>query len=208
MNRPIVIINLLLVLLLLSGCVGSDVRINEIMASNGETIVDEDGDYEDWIELYNTGARSVNLRGYYLSDDEEDPLKWKFPEVIIEPGEFLLVWASAKNRTEGPLHTNFRISRDGEPIILSRPNGKVADSVPPVTIPQDVSLGPIPDGGEEWFYLLTPTPGEGNEKSQGNTVALEFPLESRGFPFALLAFSVLLVIFIPLIVVFYRRTRR
>lgn len=206
MKRLIVVASLLL--LLLAGCAESDVLINEIMASNGETIADEDGDYEDWIELYNHSSRSVNLRGYYLSDDDEVPLKWEFPEVVIEPGEFLLVWASGKNITQGDLHTNFKVSLDGEPIILSRPNGKQVNRVGSVAIARDVSLGPIPDAGKEWFYLLTPTPGESNEKSQDNTDVVEVSVDSGGFPLGLLAFCVLLIIFIPLIIVFYRRTKR
>lgn len=81
------------------------IAINEIMASNAWTIADEDGDYEDWIELYNYGQESINLLGYGLSDDYSNPFKWIFPEVTIGPGEFLLIWASGKDRSpaEGEL---------------------------------------------------------------------------------------------------------
>ncbi len=72
--------------------------INEIMASNTSTIADEDGDFEDWIEIYNFGSDPVNLEGYGLSDNHNNPFKWVFPEYIIEPGQFLLIWASGKNR--------------------------------------------------------------------------------------------------------------
>ncbi len=79
------------------------VRINEIMASNGSTIADEDGDFEDWIELVKTGAETVDLGGWILSDNEALPFKWVFSEgVNIAPDGFLLVWASGKARGGGP----------------------------------------------------------------------------------------------------------
>ena len=74
------------------------VAINEVMASNATTIADEDGDFEDWIELYNYGTDPVALSGFGLSDDYERPFRWVFPDVSIEPGEYLLVWASGKDR--------------------------------------------------------------------------------------------------------------
>jgi len=79
--------------------------INEIMASNAYTIADEDGDYEDWIELYNNGSEAVDLEGYGLSDDYANPFRWIFPAVTIEPGQYMLVWASGKDRrpAEGEL---------------------------------------------------------------------------------------------------------
>ncbi|MCC5807782.1 MAG: CotH kinase family protein [Opitutales bacterium] len=77
------------------------VRINEVMASNGSTLADEDGDYEDWIELYNYGDAPVDLSGWGLSDSYSNPFKWTFPEsTSIGAGEYLLVWASGKDRNE------------------------------------------------------------------------------------------------------------
>ena len=77
----------------------ADVRLNEIMASNGTTIADEDGDYEDWIELHNQGVAVVDLSGWGLSDNAGNPFKWTFPEgSLIEAGGYLLVWASGKDR--------------------------------------------------------------------------------------------------------------
>ena len=73
--------------------------INEVMSSNSSTIEDEDGDYSDWIELYNPGDSHVNLTGYGLSDRPDNPYKWIFPTVILEPNQYLLVFASGKDRT-------------------------------------------------------------------------------------------------------------
>jgi hypothetical protein len=74
------------------------IALNEVMASNSVTLTDQDGDYEDWIELFNYGSEPVNLEGFGLSDNYDDPFRWVFPRVIIEPAEFLLVWASGKDR--------------------------------------------------------------------------------------------------------------
>ncbi|MFO8000087.1 MAG: CotH kinase family protein [Marinilabilia sp.] len=76
----------------------SDVIINEIMASNSDTFSDAEGDYPDWVELYNRGNEPVNLEGWGLSDDEDELFRWIFPDVTIEPGEYLIVWASNKDR--------------------------------------------------------------------------------------------------------------
>jgi len=76
----------------------SQIVINEVQTSNKSTVFDEDGDFEDWIELYNSGVSAVNLYQYGLSDEQADPYKWRFPSVTIEPKGHLLVFASGKNR--------------------------------------------------------------------------------------------------------------
>jgi len=74
------------------------VVINEFLASNGTILADEDGDYEDWIELYNPTAEPINLDGYTLTDKPDIPNKWTAPAVTIQPNGFLLIWASNKDR--------------------------------------------------------------------------------------------------------------
>ncbi len=140
------------------------VALNEINASNSSIIADEDGHYEDWIEIFNYGDKEVNLKGFYLSDDYAKPYMWEFPEVTIQPGEFLLVWASGKDRAvpDAPLHTNFRISRDGEEVYLTNADGERIDEIAPTPIPTDMVLGRHPDGTGSWHYLKHPTPGSGN----------------------------------------------
>ncbi|MFH1009287.1 MAG: CotH kinase family protein [Candidatus Latescibacterota bacterium] len=81
-----------------TGTAMAQVMINELVASNTKGITDEDGDYEDWIELYNAGTSTVDLNGYGLSDEASLENKWIFPGVPIEPQGFLLVYASGKNR--------------------------------------------------------------------------------------------------------------
>jgi len=213
MKKFIVLGLLLMVLALLTACGARtpQIVINEIMASNQTGLVDEDGDFEDWIELYNSGSQDINLAGYYLSDDDEDPLKWTFPEVTLKPGEYLIVWASGKDRDAGELHTNFRVNRDGEPISLTMPNGRtLVDHVRAVYIPQDSTYGRMPDGSNEWLYLLIPTPGASNEKSRNNTLADGYFDEPGPQPisFAWLAILGLTVMFIPLFIAFWKKTRR
>lgn len=138
--------------------------INEVMASNGSTIADEDGDYEDWIELLNVSDTEISLMGYGLSDDYNNPFRWVFPDIVIGAGEFLLVWASGKDRSVpgGELHTNFSIASAGEEIILTRPDGILVDELPPTPIPRDISYGRQPDGTDDWFYFKEPTPADSN----------------------------------------------
>ncbi len=141
------------------------VVINEFQASNGATLADEDGDYEDWIELYNTGDAPVDLEGFGLSDDPEDLFRWTFPSVVVEPGEFLLVWASGKGRAVSgePLHTSFRIGATGETLSLTHTDGFALDLVGPVRLDRDHSYGRAPDGTDDWFHFADPTPGGPND---------------------------------------------
>ena len=140
-----------------------EVVINEVMASNGSTIADEFGLYPDWIELYNPGDETIDLTGYFLSDDMDNPRRWQFPHGKIEPGGFLIVWASGR---DFGLHTNFNLDGEGELLILLAPDGfTVVDYLQPVSIPRDVSYGRYPDGANNWQYFPEPTPGRAN---QGN----------------------------------------
>ncbi len=154
-----------------SAVFAQQVSINEVMASNSNTKADEDGDYEDWIELYNYGSEAVNLEGFGLTDDYGDLFRWVFPPVIIEPGKFLMVWASGKDRrpeygqvngVKREFHTNFSISVDGEEILLVSPGSIIIDELPPTSISNGISLGRKPDGTGEWMYFTNPTPGFSN----------------------------------------------
>ena len=139
------------------------VLINEIMPSNNITISDEDGDYCDWIELYNGTSEPVDLDGFMISDDEEEPDKWIFPSIVIEPYSYLLIFASGKNRLSGPyLHTNFKIKASGEPVIFSDPGGSVLDQMNAGDIEHDVSYGRTTDGGCQLDYFYVTSPGSGN----------------------------------------------
>ena len=81
---------------------GQGIQINEYCASNTTVLADEDGDFPDWIELYNAGAEAVNLKDYGLSDDIANPLLWRLPDYTLDPGAFLVVFASGKGSIEPP----------------------------------------------------------------------------------------------------------
>lgn len=122
------------------------VRISEFMAVNDTGLDDEDRDESDWIEIHNAGADTINLEGWYLTDNINDPTKWTFPEVILIPGEYLIVFASGKNRRDpsAVLHANFRLSGSGECLALIHPDGRTAVSefspAYPIQAP-DISYG-------------------------------------------------------------------
>ncbi len=106
--------------------VSAQVIITEFMASNSHTLLDEDGDSSDWIEIQNIAITNVNLLNWYLTDNSSKPTKWAFPSTNLPPGNFMIVFASGKNRrTPGlPLHTNFKLSSDsGSYLALVMPDG-------------------------------------------------------------------------------------
>ncbi len=98
--------------------------ISEFLASNDTEQADEDGDFPDWVEIFNPDDTPVNLGGWYLTDDAARLDRWEFPNVTLQPGAYLLVFASDKNRIDpaGTLHTNFRLSADGEYLALVKPD--------------------------------------------------------------------------------------
>ncbi|HVR74948.1 MAG TPA: CotH kinase family protein, partial [Planctomycetota bacterium] len=110
------------------GALAADLVLSEIMAANTSTIADEDGDFSDWIEVYNAGPDAVNLAGWSLTDDPAAPAKWQFPAITIEPNGFLLVFASDKDRRDplGRLHANFKLSTTGEYLALLDPARDIA----------------------------------------------------------------------------------
>lgn len=153
--------------------------INEFMASNSATIADDDGDYSDWIEIHNTGGAAYDLTDCYLSDDDGNPLRWRFPAGSVPPQGYLLVWASGKDRVSpgGELHTNFAISAGGEPLLLTAADGITRlDEVAPVALPTDVSYGRLPDGSGNWVTFGAATPGTAND---GGLMYLAAPVLSQ-----------------------------
>lgn len=209
--------------------------ISEVVASNGSTLLDEDGHASDWIELYNPTDRPIDVGGFFLSDDDSDPLRWQLPDRRIGAGERLIVFASGKDRAPpadpdapdvsdreaaierrvdeeeldervepeeldelsdlddpepapmtaeerfarmpgvpGPelaaaggqgeqLHTDFRLDRGGEPVILTESDGTiVADRMPPIPLPRDASLGRHPADPSRTCIFALASPGERN----------------------------------------------
>jgi len=189
-NKVQIAIGLLLFVLLFS--LGSyllprDLVVNEIVSSNNSILEDVDGDFSDWIELYNPNFFSIDLSGYSLSDNSENLDKWQFPKVDISPRSYLVLFASSKDKFEhGELHTNFKINQNGEPIILSF-NSEIIHHVTPVYIPTDHSLSRLSCASDLMIVCDIPTPTEENSFPHG-----VYPSHSTGFyiePFELELFN-------------------
>ncbi len=143
--------------------------INEVCSDNESIISDSEGDFEDWIEIYNNSSNSINLQGYQLSDDEAIPDKWIFPNIEVPANSFLLVFASDKDFTGQYVHTNFKISKEGESISLRNPQSELIDRVDVPPLPEDQSYGRQPDGSAVFNFLLEPSPlGTNNNSTSYN----------------------------------------
>lgn len=157
-------------------------RINELMALNVSKITDADGDFSDWIEIYNPTADAVDLQDWSITDDMLEPAKWIFPSVVIPPNDYLLVFASGKDLKSDvtELHTNFKLSGAGEYLALANPQGEVQSSFSPFFPEQfdDVSYGYF--DGEYLFYSST-TPGRINPAVNGAIVPAPSMSQEHGF---------------------------
>lgn len=138
--------------------------ISEFLAINSLSITDEDKEYSDWIEIENKTGDPLSLKGYYLTDNKSNLMKWKFPEVVISSEAYLIVFASEKNRqvADKPLHTNFKLSGSGEYLALVKPDGKtIISSFDPQFPQQTVNVSYGEYNGSNVFFE-TPTPGKKN----------------------------------------------
>jgi len=124
----------------------SSLVINEIMASNLTQVADQDGEYDDWVELYNGGVNPINLSGFHLSDNENILDKWTFPNVTIQPDDYLIIWCDTAGTSQSGLHTTYRLSADQEEVYLSDPTGTIIDAVHFVNMPTDQAYARVPNG--------------------------------------------------------------
>jgi hypothetical protein len=161
--------------------------ITEFMADNASSLRDEDGDYSDWIEIYNASATLQTLDGWSLTDEVNVPGKWAFPPgVQIPAASYRIVFASGKDRTNAARpHTNFKLSGGGEYLALIDPLGAVASEFSPAYPRQheDVSYGR--DAGDFSLLLYFPiaTPGARNASGgAGFAPEVQFSRASGTFP--------------------------
>ncbi|MFH1717559.1 MAG: CotH kinase family protein [Planctomycetota bacterium] len=176
----------------------SPLLINEIMAVNNGTYptkIEGREVFSDWIEIHNAGSESINLRGWSLTDKDDELAKWPFPGVSLEPGGYLVVYASGIEEADHPenypyqddygrYHTNFKLDSDGEYLALVSPNGQIAHDYReyrygknkygyPVQ-EQDISYGFY---ANEKQFFTSPTPGKAN--TRGFSGISERPLFSH-----------------------------
>ncbi|MCK4787332.1 MAG: lamin tail domain-containing protein, partial [Desulfobacteraceae bacterium] len=167
--------------------------INEFMASNNSCIEDPQGQYDDWIEIYNYGADAIDIGGMYLTDNLSAPTKWRIPDsnpaaTIVLAGGYLLIWAD-DDTTDIGLHANFKLDAAGEQIGLFDSDGvTVIDSVIFGEQTTDTSYGRYPDANDNWQVFSVPSPiAENISVFRGFVSGVEVSHE-RGFydtPFSL-----------------------
>ncbi|MCK4887727.1 MAG: CotH kinase family protein, partial [Planctomycetes bacterium] len=143
--------------------------INEILASNDSVNYDPQGDYDDWIEIYNPSDSPIDLAGMYLTDDLSNPNKWQFPagypaDTTISAGGYLLVWAD-EDGVDGPMHANFKLDGDGEVVALFDANENLIDILDFGVQNADVSHGCYPDAVDDMQFFSTPTPEAENNQA-------------------------------------------
>ncbi len=156
--------------------------VNEIMASNQTTIVDEAAEFEDWVEIYNPTEENINLDGLYLSDNPENPDKWAFPNIDIPSKGYLLIWAD-EDGDQGDLHANFKLSKAGEFIGIFDTEANdfgLIDGFEFGTQQADIAFGRIPDGGEN-LSTMTPSPNTTNQQTT-STISEELINKIRIYP--------------------------
>ena len=125
----------------LNSIIYGQVYINEVCSKNSNNLKDENGEYSDWIELYNTENEAIDLHEYYISDDKSDLYKWNFPnQTILQSKSFLILYADSKNNTNILFHTNFKLSSNGETLYLSK-NQSLVQTFPFPEIPENQSYG-------------------------------------------------------------------
>jgi hypothetical protein len=169
-----------------SACGQVPLVLNELMASNGSTLADPQGQYDDWIEIYNGSRSPFDAGGLYLSDDPGNPQRWRIPTnapalTTVPAGGFLLIWADGQT-TDSGLHANFGLDADGDALYLYDADGvTLIDGVEFGKQISDVSLGRYPDATGDWRFLTIPTPGMSNLGPATGVVSnLRFSHE-RGF---------------------------
>lgn len=132
----------------------ASVVINELMPVNSTTVADNYGQFDDWIELYNITNASINLSGYYLSDNKKKPSKWQFPlGTSIDGKGYLIIWCDGDS-TQFGLHTNFKLSSSGEDAVLSTPDLTVLDKISFPAQSQELTYSRVPNGtgSFRWQY--------------------------------------------------------
>ncbi len=160
--------------------------INEIMASNQTTLMDEYGEYPDWVEIYNSTDTRIDLSGFGLTDRVDDLLRYRFPEGAgVGAGEYLIVYCSDRRDPLGEggseLHAPFALSSYRETVLLTDPTGKIIDEIEYQELGADVSYARNAENPGLWELTARPTPGypnddDGYERFSEETASAQGPL--------------------------------
>ena len=162
------LLTLLLIIILTYACkktyeiVPSDVVINELMPVNSTTVADNYGEYDDLIELFNLSSSTIDLSGYYLSDNHKKPSKWRIPSGTSITGKgYLIIWADG-DTTQFGLHANFKLSSEGEEALLTKPDLTITDKVSFPAPTGELSYARVPNGTGT-FKWQNPTYNKSND---------------------------------------------
>jgi len=169
---------------------GEGLVINEFMASNDSTAMDPAGDYDDWIELFNTTEDSIYLSGFFISDKEDNPSKFEIPDslnVTIAPLGYLIIWADEDgDKMQDGIHANFKLSGGGEAVVLSNRDTIVLDQVVYGEQTTDLSFARSPNGtgdfviGEPTFNAPNDMTSPSDEIIIDNSKLIVFPNPNQG----------------------------
>ena len=151
-----------------------EIVLNEFMSDNTSGMTDQNSEFEDWAELYNSSSRSINLKGFYLSDDLKNPFKWQFADTIMPPNTYLITWLDNDVLQSG-VHANFKLSTLGEDLVMCWPNDYVVDSITFAAQHLDTAMARIPNASGQ-FYFSLPTHNAYN--SQGS---IQLPVDLLDF---------------------------
>ena len=149
-----------------------NIVINECMPNNSNTASDQDGEFNDWVELYNTSNSAINLEGYFLSDRRSQPTKFKFPNIIVQPEDYLIIWVDTDSTQTG-LHTNFKLSASSEQVYLFNTDTNLIDYVHFYNMQADQSIARTHDGNGP-FKILSPTFDSSNGNHSSGLVINEW----------------------------------
>jgi hypothetical protein len=143
--------------------------INEFMAYNVSAVQDPQGEYDDWVELFNPGTRTMNMLGKALTNQCSDPDKWSFPDTTVPPGGHLVVWCDGETADPG-LHANFTLNQTVDTLVLYDNLATCYEEIDRVIYPaqtQDISYGRLCDGDSYWVQFPESTPGTENSGCVG-----------------------------------------
>ncbi len=138
-----------------------DIVINEFLAINDLSNADQDGEFDDWVELFNNTSSDIPLAGYFLSDDGTDLTQWSFPDTVIPANGFLTIWADNDEEQEG-LHANFKLSASGETLYMLNPDTMIINEITFGEQVADSSWGRNPDGMGSFERMLPSFNGTNN----------------------------------------------
>ncbi len=149
------------------------VFINELMPRNLSYLINEDFNFEGWVELFNSGTQSVDISGCYFSDDSNNLLKWKIKTSgLLQPGQFVVIYFDELDKAN---HASFKLKPEGGILILSDSGGNLIDRLAYAASHRNISYGRKTDGGTSLEFLLNATPGKSNNGTASTFDKIEAP---------------------------------